>query len=470
MCRSLLVGLFCGLVLSCPLLADAPRRPNVILIVADDLGYAEVGCYGQKKIQTPQLDRMAREGMRFTQFYAGSPVCAPSRCCLMTGKHGGHAWVRTNLAVKPEGQTPVPTGEVMLPELVRKEGYAQGAIGKWGLGPPASEADPIKRGFDLFYGYDCQGHAHSHFPTYLWRNDRHEKLPGNDGKKGTTHSHELFEKEALAFIRTNKSRPFFLYLPFTIPHVALQAPDEWLAPYKGKWPDPAYDGKKGYLPHPSPRAAYAGMVTRMDGTVGKILDLLVNLKLGQDTLVMFTSDNGPTHNVGGADSTFFDSAGPLRGLKGSVYEGGIRVPLIAWRPNTIPAGKVSDHVACFPDFLPTVMDTIGARGRIPGRLDGISFLPSMQGLPDVQKKHAHLVWEFAGYGGQQAVRAGDWKGVRRGLMKGPARLELYDLSKDIGEKEDVAGTHPEVVRKLEGILAREHTPSKLFPLKGLGDR
>lgn len=461
----LLVGV---LMLSGSSLEAASRRPNVILIVADDLGYGEVGCYGQKKIQTPNLDRMAKEGMRFTQFYAGSPVCAPSRCCLLTGKHGGHAWVRNNRSVGKEGQTPVPTSEVMLSELVKKEGYVTGAIGKWGLGPPGSESDPIKRGFDLFFGYNCQAHAHSHYPTYLWHNDQHRKYPENNLKTGKTHSQEEFEKEALAFVRENKQKPFFLYLPFAIPHVAIQAPDEWLAPYRGKWEDPAYDGKKGYLPHPMPRAGYAAMITRMDQTVGKLLDLLESLKLSRDTLVLFTSDNGATHDVGGADTNFFESVGKLRGRKGSVYEGGLRVPLLARWPGTVPAGTVSEHASYFPDVLPTILDVLGASERIPREVDGISFLAALRG--EKQKAHAQMIWEFTGYTGQQAIRVGEWKGVKRNLLKGPAKLELYHLGKDPAEKEDVAELHPEMVKKLEELLAREHTPSKLFPMKGLGDR
>lgn len=446
----------------------AARRPNVILIVADDLGWAELGCYGQKKIQTPCLDRMAREGMRFTQFYSGSPVCAPSRCCLMTGKHGGHAWVRNNMAVKPEGQASVPPSEVMFPELLKKEGYATGAMGKWGLGPPGSESDPIKRGFDLFFGYNCQAHAHSHYPVYLWRNDKHVKLPENDLKTGKTHSHSLFEKEALAFVDANKDKPFFLYLPFTIPHVAIHAPEEWLAPYKGKWDDPPYDGKKGYQAHPTPRAGYAAMITRMDLTVGKILDRLKELKLDGDTLVLFTSDNGATHDVGGADTVFFDSVAHLRARKGQVYEGGIRVPLLAWQPGVIAAGKVTDHAAYFPDFFPTILEVVGAKDRLPANLDGLSFVPTLRG--DKQAPHERMVWEFAGYTGQQAVRVADWKGVRRELLKGPAKLELYDLSKDPGEKNNVADKHPDVVKKLEDVLAKEHSPSKLFPIKGIAER
>jgi arylsulfatase len=251
----------------------------VIFILADDLGYAELGCYGQKKIRTPCLDRMAAQGMRFTQNYAGAPVCAPSRCCLMTGKHGGHAWVRDNREVQPEGQTSLPASEVTLAQLFQKQGYATAAIRKWGLGFPGSTGDPLQKGFDLFFGYNCQRHAHSHYPTYLWRNDQRIALAANDGKTGKQYSHDLFEAEALTFIREHRSRPFFLYVPFTVPHVAIQVPPDSLAEYHGQWDDPPYGGKRGYLPHPAPRAGYAAMVTRLDRSVGRILDLLKELGL-----------------------------------------------------------------------------------------------------------------------------------------------------------------------------------------------
>jgi|SRR5579884_2213052 len=447
-----------------------PAKPNIVLILADDLGYGEVGCYGQKKIRTPNLDRMAAQGLRFTQFYAGAPVCAPSRCALMTGKHGGHAAIRDNKEVQPEGQEPLPPGEVTVAELLRKQGYATAAIGKWGLGPPGSEADPIKRGFDLFFGYNCQRHAHNHYPTYLWRNDRRIPLEGNTGgATGKQYSHDLLEAEALKFIREHKDGPFFLYLAFTLPHVAIQAPDDdILASYKGKWDDPPYDGKKGYQPHPSPRAGYAAMVTRLDRSVGRVLDLLRELHLDENTLVLFTSDNGPVHDhVGGSDSDFFESAGPLRGLKGSVYEGGIRVPGIVRWPGRVAAGAVSDLPCYFPDLLPTFLDVAGAADAVPKGLDGLSLKPTLLGHAERQRRHDHLLWEFAGYGGQQAVRVGDWKGVRRELRKGKAKLELYDLAADVGEKNDVADKHPEVVRRLERILDTDRTPSKVFPIKGL---
>jgi arylsulfatase len=452
--------------------ADArARKPNVIFILADDLGYAELGCYGQKKIHTPCLDRMAAQGMRFTQNYAGAPVCAPSRCCLMTGKHGGHAWVRDNREVQPEGQTPLRANEVTLAQLFHKQGYATAAIGKWGLGFPGSTGDPHQKGFDLFFGYNCQRHAHSHYPTYLWRNDNRVTLAGNDGKTGTQYSHDLFETDALQFIREHRRRPFFLYVPFTIPHVAIQVPPESLAEYQGKWDDPPYDGKKGYLPHPAPRAGYAAMVTRLDRSVGRMLDLLKELGLEDSTLVLFSSDNGPVHDgVGGSDSAFFESAGPLRGLKGSVYEGGIRVPLIGRWPGRVPAGTTTDLPCYFPDVMPTLMELIGATATLPKDIDGVSFAPTLLGQSAKQVRHEYLVWEFAGYGGQQAVRLGDWKGVRRNLQKGDAPVELYNLKDDIGEQHDVAKQHPDVVRRIEQIMATDRVASKLFPIKALEGR
>jgi arylsulfatase A len=452
--------------------AEEPRRPNVVLILADDLGYGELGCYGQKKIHTPCLDRMAAGGLRFTQAYAGSPVCAPSRCCLMTGKHGGHAWVRDNREVKPEGQTPLPAAEVTVAELLHKQGFATAAVGKWGLGPPATEGDPLRHGFDLFFGCNCQRHAHNHYPTYLWRNDRRIELAGNPGgATGKQFSHDLFEAEALKFIRDHKDRPFFLYVPFTVPHVAVQVPDDSLAEYKGKWDDPPYNGKKGYQPHPAPRAGYAAMVSRLDCSVGRILDLLREQGLEENTLVLFSSDNGPVGDgVGGSDSAFFESAGPLRGWKGSVYEGGIRVPLLARWPGRIKPGTTSDLPCYFPDFLPTVMDVVGAAASVPPDCDGISFAPTLFGQSDKQRRHEFLYWEFHGYGGQQALRLGDWKGVRRDLHKGQTKIALYNLHDDVGEQHDVAEGHPEVVQRIEKIMAAEHQPSKLFPFKALDGR
>ncbi len=446
--------------------AGAARKPNIILIMADDLGYAELGCYGSKKIRTPNLDRMAAGGLRFTQFYAGSPVCAPSRCVLMTGQHAGHAYIRSNTEVRPEGQRPLPEGTATLASLLRLAGYATGAVGKWGLGPPGSSGDPNKLGFDLFFGYNCQRHAHNHYPSYLWRNDKRVTLEGNnDGVTGKQYAHDLFEKEALGFIRQHRDRPFFLYLPFTIPHVALQVPEDSLAEYKGKWDDPPYKGGKGYLPHPHPRAAYAAMIARMDRTVSRILDLLRDLGLEENTLVLFTSDNGPTHGgVGGSDSVFFASAGLLRGLKGSLFEGGVRVPLIVYWPGRTAPGRTNDVPFVSYDVLPTLCAAAGA--KVPADVDGISCLPTILGKGE-QKRHAFLYWEFHGYGGWQAVRLGDWKGVRQNLHKGDGRLQLYNLADDVSETKDVAARHPDVVARIERIMREQHTPSALYPFKTL---
>lgn len=443
-------------------------KPNVIFILADDLGWAELGCYGQKKIKTPHIDQLAADGMRFTQFYAGNAVCAPSRCCLITGKHPGHAHVRNNREFKPEGQEPIPTDTVTIAKLLKARGYATAAIGKWGLGGPGSDGDPNKQGFDLFFGYNCQRHAHNHYPTYLWKNDKKITLEGNTGgDTGKTYSHDLMEAEALAFIKANKEKPFFLYVPFAIPHVAVQVPDDSLAEYKGKWDDPPYDGKKGYRPHANPRAAYAAMVTRMDRSVGRIASLIKELKLDENTIIFFSSDNGPTHNVGGADSTFFESASTLRGLKGSLYEGGIRTPMIARWPGKIQAGTTSNFAGAFWDVMPTLCAITGA--DTPKDTDGINFLPTLLGQK-TQKQHDFLYWEFPGYGGQQAVRMGNWKGIRQSLAKGAGKTELYNLAEDPNEKTNIAALQPEILARIERILKDQHVASKLFPLQSIDEK
>ena len=459
--KRILLALVAALVVVPSVFAQGAKKPNIIYILADDLGYGELGCYGQKKIRTPNLDRMAAQGLRFTQHYAGNAVCAPSRCVLMTGLHSGHAQIRNNRETKPDGQQPIAANTVTLARLLQRAGYATGMIGKWGLGMHDSTGDPHKQGFDHFFGYYCQRHAHNHYPTFLWRNAKKVPLEGNPGgATGKQHSHDLFEKEALEFIRKNKDGPFFLYLPFTIPHVALQVPDDSLAEYKGKWDDPPYLGKKGYQPHEHPRACYAAMVTRMDRTMGHILDLLRELNLDDDTIVIFSSDNGPTHDgVGGSDSIFFFSAGVLRGFKGSLFEGGVRVPMIVRWPGRCPAGRTTDLISGFQDVLPTLCELAGA--KTPPGLDGISMAPTILGKGE-QKKHDFLYWEFPGYGGQQAVRLGDWKGIRQNMHKGNLRLQLFDLSKDISESKDVAAQHPEVVQRILAIMRAQHAPSELF--------
>ena len=446
--------------------AGDAKKPNIIYILADDLGYGELGCYGQKKIKTPNLDKMATQGLRFTQHYAGNAVCAPSRCVLMTGKHSGHAQIRNNSETKPDGQLPIAADTTTLARLLQSVGYITGMIGKWGLGMHDSTGDPQKQGFDHFFGYYCQRHAHNHYPTFLWRNAEKVQLEGNPGgATGKQHSHDLFEKDALDFIRKNKNKSFFLYLPFTIPHVALQVPEDSLAEYKGKWDDPPYKGGKGYQPHPTPRAAYAAMVTRMDRTVGRILELLRELDLDDDTIVIFSSDNGPTHDgAGGSDSIFFQSAGVLRGFKGSLFEGGVRVPMIVRWPRRTRPRRTSDHISGFQDVLPTLCEITGA--KTPKDIDGISMLPTILDKGE-QKKHEFLYWEFSGYGGQQAVRLGDWKGIRQNMHKGNTQIQLFDLAKDVSETTDLARQNPMIVERMLRIMREQHVPSKLFPFKAL---
>lgn len=461
------------------------RPPNVVFIMADDLGYGEVGCYGQDKIHTPSIDRIASEGMRFTQHYSGSPVCAPSRCVLLTGLHTGHAYIRDNDEwgergdvwhdPELEGQRPLPEGTFTLGHLFKNAGYVTGAIGKWGLGGPANSGEPNRQGFDHWYGYLCQRVAHNYYPTHLWRNGERDVLEGNEyyfphqrlpdeanprdpasyeAYKGQVYAPDVMAEEALSFIRNHAREPFFLYLPFTIPHAALQVPDDSLAEYSGSFQDEPYLGERGYLPHPEPRAAYAAMVTRMDRDIGRILDLLEELGLAEDTLVIFTSDNGPTFN-GGTDSEYFDSAAGLRGLKTELYEGGIRVPMVARWPGRIPAGATSDLPSAFWDFMPTFADLLGQ--PLPGPTDGVSLLPTLRG-GEGKQRHGYLYWEFQG---MQAVRAGSWKAYR---LAGTGDFELYDLDQDRSETNNVAGENPEVVARIAKIMESARTESELFPL------
>ena len=449
----------------------AADRPNVVFILADDLGWGDLGCYGQTKIRTPNIDRLAADGMRFTQAYAGNAVCAPSRCCLMTGKHPGHAYIRNNGQWKPEqkwsGQNPLPEGTVTLPKLFRSARYATAAMGKWGLGSPENSGDPTKHGFEHFFGYYCQAHAHNHYPQYVWRNGEKEPLDGNDGSAtGKHYTHDLFEARALQFIRDYKDNPLFLYLPFTVPHLALQAPEDSLAEYKDKFPETPYRGK-AYQHHDTPRAAYAAMVTRMDRTVGRVLELLAELKLDRNTIVVFSSDNGAIDGYAGTDAKFFGSLGKLRGMKGSLYEGGIRVPLIVRWPGHVKPGTTSDLPVANWDLLPTLCDAAGIEP--PKGLDGVSIVPTLTGRGE-QARHEFLYWEFPSYGGQQAVRAGKWKLVRQNLNKGPSAFELYDLAADPSESKNVAADHPDVVKRLETVAREQHTPSELFPLPSVDPR
>lgn len=405
-------------------LASAPSRPpNVVLILADDLGYGDLGAYGQKTIRTPNLDRMAAEGLRFTQSYAGSTVCAPSRCCLITGRHTGHATVRGN----EEPHVPLGRDEPTIAQLFQRAGYRTGAFGKWGLGtPPDTYALPTRKGFDEFFGYYHQVHAHSYFPDMLWDNEREHYMEPNFAGGRKIYSHDRIAGRALEFIDRNHDRPFFLYAPFTPPHGRFEVPDA--RPYQdADWP-PVFRN-------------IASMITRLDATVGAIVERIERYGLGSNTLVLFNSDNGP----GGLANSRFHSSGPLRGIKRDMYEGGMRVPLIARWKGTVAPG-VSDHVCASWDFLPTMAELLRAS---PVETDGISMAPTLLGTPTKQRRHEYLYWECFERGFQQAVRADDWKAVR---LKPGAPPELYNLAEDLGETRDVAEANPAVVKRMEEIL------------------
>ena len=437
-------------------------RPNIIFILADDLGYGDLGCYGQETIRTPNLDRMAAEGMVFTDHYAGTCVCAPSRCSLMTGLHTGHAYIRGNSEVQPMGQLPLPADTVTLPKLMKKARYTTALIGKWGLGGPGSTGTPNKQGFDYFFGYLCQRHAHNYYPEFLFRNDDRVPLanevkpvnpPGGVATKRMQYSPDLFTAAALDFVIEDRRKPFFLYLAYTIPHANNEAGKDGMevpsyGPYAGEdWPRP----QKGH----------AAMITRMDADIGKLFLRLKTLGLDDKTLVLFSSDNGP-HKEGGADPEFFSSSGPLRGMKRDLYEGGIRTPLIARWPGHIPAGSGTNHVCAFWDFLPTCCELAGV--TTPEGIDGISILPTLLGKPEGQRKHPYLYWEFHEQGKKQAVRMGDWKAVRLNVAKEPSGpIELYNLKDDLGEQQNVADQHPEIVKQMAEIMATARIPSEHWP-------
>ncbi|HOV75418.1 MAG TPA: arylsulfatase [Candidatus Hydrogenedentes bacterium] len=435
----------------------APRvpksKPNIVFILADDLGYGDLGCYGQRMIKTPHLDAMAAEGIRFTQCYAGSTVCAPSRCALMTGMHMGHAFIRGNARI------PLRPGDTTVAETLKKAGYATGLVGKWGLGEPDTTGVPNRKGFDEFFGYLNQNHAHNTYPTYLWRNTTRVPIEGNTerpDKPGVcaeckTFSNDLFTEEALSFIERHKNGPFFLYLAYTIPH----ANNEKGAATGDGMEVPDY-GEYANKPWPNPQKGKAALISRLDRDVGRLLAKLRELGLDENTIVFFTSDNGP-HKEGGAPPEFFQSSGPLRGIKRDLYEGGIRVPMIARWPGVVPRGR-SDQVWAFWDFLPTAAELAGVPA--PQGLDGRSALPLLLG--ETKQIHEFLYWEFHERGFTRAVRMGDWKAVSLGKDQ---PLELYDLSKDIGEKNNVASDHPKIVERIEKYLKSARTISEHWPVK-----
>jgi len=436
------------------------QKPNIILIVADDLGYGDLGCYGQKKILTPNIDRLAAEGMRFTQAYAGSTVCAPSRCSLMTGMHNGHNRIRDNIPheiwLRPDDLT--------VAEVLKQAGYKTGGIGKWSLGNPGSWGIPNYQGFDYWYGHLNQDQAHFYYPDYLWENDKVVllqkvvikddvgKLQGNRGGKNVWYTHDLFTEKAVSFIEQNREDQFFLYLAYTIPHFSdypNNTPEHYIVPS-----DEPYSDKDW----PQIAKNYAAMITRMDRDVGRIMDLIKKLGIDENTIVFFTSDNGP-YKGSLIPIEFFDSNGPLRGGKRDLYEGGIRGPMIVRWPGKIASGQVSGQVWAFWDFLPTMAELAGL--PVPREIDGISMLPALLGKK--QKNHEYLYWDYGHVRKtyKQAVRMGDWKGVRNGLA---APIELYNLRDDQSETRNVASEYPDVVAEIEQIMRTARTDSKDYPI------
>lgn len=456
------------------------KLPNIIYIYADDLGYGEIGCYGQQKIKTPHLDRMAKEGIRFTQHYSSSPVCAPARAMLMTGKHGGHSFIRGNLELggfsdsTERGQMPLPAKAFTVADLLREKNYKIGLVGKWGLGMDDTEGSPLKHGFDYYYCYLDQKQAHNYYPSHLWENGKwdtlnqpwinvHKRL---DPTKATDADYEYYKgneyaplkmtEKALAFIDRSKDSPFFLYLPYTLPHVSLQAPDEYVNKYMGLFDEKPYHGQRGYASTKFPLSTYAAMITFLDDQVGIIISKIKELGLDENTIILFSSDNGTSFN-GGVDAKFFNSVSGLRGLKMDLYEGGIRMPFIARWPGKIHADTKSDLISAQYDFFATVAELTNQ--KVP-ETDGISFLNELLGKSKKQKKHKWLYFEFSEKGGQVAIRKGEWKAVKSNLKNNPkAPWELYNLKIDGNETTDVAAQYSRLLKRFDKILKKEHEQS-----------
>lgn len=485
-------------------LLEKSQKPNIIYILTDDLGYAEVGVYGQEKIETPNIDALAKEGMLFTQHYTSAPVCAPARYMLLTGTHSGHAHIRGNeewgergdvwnykaMAKDSvlEGQRPMPDSTITIAKKLKEVGYSTAMFGKWGLGAPHTNSIPTTMGFDFFFGYNCQRQAHTYYPLHLYKNEKRVHLnndtiaPNTKLAKGADindpasyapftlndYAPELMFKELTGFVDRNKENPFFVYWATPIPHAAIQAPQKWVDYYIEKFGDEEpYIGNRGYFPHKNPRAGYAAMVSYLDENIGKLVSKLKEENLYDNTLIIFTSDNGPTFN-GGTDSPWFDSAKPFKSEygrgKGYVYEGGIRVPMIASWPKQISAGTKTDHISVHYDVMATLADVAGYEA--PSYTDGISFLPTLLSNEE-QVQHDFLYWEFPEYGGQLAIRMGDWKVVKRNLKnkKKEATLELYNLKTDIRETNNVADEHPEIIEKANSILKSQHTEPSIEKFK-----
>ena len=450
------------------------QKPNIIFILADDLGYGDLGITGQSKIETPNLDKLAKEGMLFTNHYSGSTVCAPSRSALITGLHTGHTSVRGNYEVKPEGQYPMPDTLLTMGRMFKKAGYATGAFGKWGLGFIETTGDPNNQGFDQFFGYNCQRYAHRYYPEYLWENNQKVYLDGNDWSNKVTYAPEIIHIESLKFLEKNKSNPFFMFVPIVIPHAELAVEEgvllqkyrekfgnekEHVSPKGGDYgPDmniPGYQSVK------YPRATYAAMVEDLDRQVGDIIKKLEMLGIRDNTIIVFASDNGP-HREGGNDPDFFNSNGIYRGYKRDLYEGGIKTSMIANWPGKIEAGAISEHISAFWDLMPTFAELIGQ--EIEESIDGISFAPTLLGNAD-QPKHDYLYWEFVEQGGKQAIRKGDWKAVRLNVKKEKnAPIELYNLIEDPSESKNIADLHPDIVQEMAGLFKEAHVPNSVFKL------
>ncbi len=453
-------------------------KPNIIYIYADDLGYGELGSYGQTKIKTPHLDQMAKEGMRFTQHYSSAPVCAPSRCMLMTGKHGGKSYIRGNYEMggfedsSEGGQMPLHEGAYTLPKMLKTVGYSTALIGKWGMGVVGTTGSPLNHGFDYYYGYLDQKQAHNHYPTHLWENDRWDSLNNSfiyvhkpiDSTKATDADFDYYRgkdfaadkmtEKAIQFINKNSKEPFFLYLPYTIPHLSLQAPEAYVKKYIGQFDEKPYYGQKGYAATKYPLSTYAAMITYLDDQVGIIMEEIKKLGLDNNTIIMFSSDNGATFSAG-VDTKFFNSVSGLRGLKMDVYEGGISVPFIARWPGKIQANSTSNHNSVQYDLMATIAEITGTN---PGKTDGISFLPTLIGKKNNQKIHDFLYFEYPENGGQLAVRLGEWKGVKRNVRKEPnGAWELYNIATDRKETNNVASLHPDIIQKIKETAKREHT-------------
>jgi len=478
------IKIVCGIVATTSMsvqssnVAKKNSAPNIIYILADDLGIGDLGCYGQKVIKTPNIDKLAAQGIRFTNHYSGSTVCAPSRSVLMTGQHTGHTSIRDNKggAVEgAEGNFPMSANSVTIAELLKQKGYATGAFGKWGLGFWGTSGDPNKQGFDEFFGYNCQVIAHRYYPEYLWHNDKKVMLPGNDWTNKVTYAPDLIHEKAIAFIEKNADKPFFLYYPSIIPHAELIVPnDEIYKRHLGKYnevPFTAEKARKGaaygpdisiklYCPQENPKATYAAMVERLDKHVGEVMAKLKELGLEKNTLIMFSSDNG-AHGEGGKDPEDFDSNSIYRGYKRDMYEGGIHAPMVAMWPEKIKAGSTTNHISAFWDVLPTVADAVNV--KTPKNIDGISFLPTLT-AKKMQKNHEYLYWEFHAVGGKQAVRQGKWKAVRLNILKKDMTVtELYNLDEDPSETKNVAAQYPEKIKELQLLMDKSHTESELFP-------